>query len=257
MPVFGTYVASLATCRAFRLREISAAHCLLAFLKSRGRSRVWGFRVARVIYLLERHQHPAQLLVCLAVPPTRVVLAAEENPERVVLQEFDLVGDLPDAVLQHLLHHLSGAAVRRGARSRRRSGEARRRAPGRAPGRAPRRRFSPSTRRRNAPQPPPPLISPPLNSPLRNSPPRRRCPLPAATPPDSDSCGRRQARTRQLLLPPGWTSAAVRSRRRCPRRRTRSRRTARPLNSPTLSSPRSRRTQHKSTPGPRQAKTQP
>ena len=204
MPVFGTYVASLATCRAFRLREIGAAHCSLAYLKSRGRSRVWGFRVARVIYLLERHQHPAQLLVCLAVPPsTRVVLAAEGNPERVALQEFDLVGDLPDAVLQHLLHHLSGAAVRRGARSRRRSGEARRRAPSTRPstcmaaqhpaaGHPPAAAAAAERAAAAAERAAAPLISPPLNSPLRNSPPRRRCPQPAATPPDS--CGRRQAR---------------------------------------------------------------
>ena len=35
----------------------------------------------------------AHLLVCLAVPATRVYLAAEENPERVVLQELDLTRD--------------------------------------------------------------------------------------------------------------------------------------------------------------------
>jgi hypothetical protein len=69
----------------------------------------------------------AHLLVCLAVPATRVYLTAEENPERVVLQKLDLVGDLLDAVLQNLLHRLALAAVRRGAhRSRRRSGGVRR-----------------------------------------------------------------------------------------------------------------------------------
>ena len=37
LPPFGTYVASLAKRRAFRLREIGAALCSLAFFKSRGR----------------------------------------------------------------------------------------------------------------------------------------------------------------------------------------------------------------------------